>query len=371
MSDAETAPPAPAAPDPVGAPAQPVQPEPRTLLLSFRGTGGEYFRIWIVNLALTVLTLGIYSAWATVRTRRYFRGNTFLGDHSFDYHASPVRILIGRTIALVLLISYNISVNFATFALILWIPAFLAAFPWLINSSQRFNARNTSYRNVRFNFGGRYFGALKAYVLWPLLGVLTLGALMPLARRVGDYYYVNNHSFGGRPFRTGFTAWRIYAIFLIGAAVGLGLFAVAGSAAAIIVPLLPPHYKPGPHDPIMLTVFVFVALFELVFIATGIVVATMVFNLVVRNTVLDGRHKLRSRIQPLVVAWIAITNVFLMLVTLGIYYPWALVRLYRYRVARMALEAQSDLDEFVSESFGTQSAVGEEIAGFFDLDFGL
>jgi uncharacterized membrane protein YjgN (DUF898 family) len=25
----------------------------------FTGSGGEYFRIWIVNLALTILTLGI------------------------------------------------------------------------------------------------------------------------------------------------------------------------------------------------------------------------------------------------------------------------------------------------------------------------
>ena len=33
----------------------------------FVGTGSEYFRIWIVNLLLTIVTLGIYSAWAKVR----------------------------------------------------------------------------------------------------------------------------------------------------------------------------------------------------------------------------------------------------------------------------------------------------------------
>jgi len=37
------------------------------LRLRFTGTGGEYFRIWIVNLFLTVLTLGIYSAWTLLR----------------------------------------------------------------------------------------------------------------------------------------------------------------------------------------------------------------------------------------------------------------------------------------------------------------
>jgi uncharacterized membrane protein YjgN (DUF898 family) len=55
----------------------------------FRGTGREFFRIWIVNFALTLITVGIYSAWAKVRTRRYFYGNTALAGHTFDYHASP------------------------------------------------------------------------------------------------------------------------------------------------------------------------------------------------------------------------------------------------------------------------------------------
>ena len=40
--------------------------------VEFSGRGGEYFRIWIVNLVLTILTFGIYSAWAKVRTKRYF-----------------------------------------------------------------------------------------------------------------------------------------------------------------------------------------------------------------------------------------------------------------------------------------------------------
>ncbi|MDR1854861.1 MAG: DUF898 domain-containing protein, partial [Azoarcus sp.] len=39
--------------------------------LQFTGSGGEYFRIWIVNLLLSILTLGIYSAWAKVRREQY------------------------------------------------------------------------------------------------------------------------------------------------------------------------------------------------------------------------------------------------------------------------------------------------------------
>jgi uncharacterized membrane protein YjgN (DUF898 family) len=61
----------------------------------FTGRGGEYFRIWVVNLLLTVLTLGIYSAWAKVRRAKYFWQNTRLEEHVFDYHGVPLAILRG------------------------------------------------------------------------------------------------------------------------------------------------------------------------------------------------------------------------------------------------------------------------------------
>lgn len=346
---------------------------PRRYQFEFLGTGGEYFGIWIVNLALTVITLGIYSAWATVRTRRYFRGNTMLAGHSFEYHASPVRILIGRLIALTLLIAYNLSVYFSHFALLIWLPLFLVTVPWLITSSLRFNARNTSYRNVRFNFTGTYGGALKSYVLWPILGFLTLGFLMPLARKVADYYYVNHHTFGGRPFETEFTAWHIYRIFLIAIGIGLVLILVLGGLIAASMAVMPHGQTFDPKHPnaFMPLFFLVLIAFEVAFITLGIAIATMVFNLVVNSTVLDGRHKLGANLSVFGIAWIVIANILLTVLTLGIFYPWAQVRIARYRVEHLSLEAASDLDEFTSETFGTQSAVGEEIAGFFDLDFGL
>ena len=61
----------------------------------FTGTGGEYFRIWIVNVMLSVVTLGIYSAWAKVRRLQYFYRHTRISGASFDYHGNPLAILKG------------------------------------------------------------------------------------------------------------------------------------------------------------------------------------------------------------------------------------------------------------------------------------
>jgi hypothetical protein len=86
--------------------------ELRRAQFEFHGRAGEYFGIWIVNVLLTILTLGIYSAWAKVRRQRYFYGNTELAGSNFDYHARPVQILVGRIIVLVLLVAYNLAAGF-------------------------------------------------------------------------------------------------------------------------------------------------------------------------------------------------------------------------------------------------------------------
>ena len=74
---------------------------------SFTGTADAYFGIWIVNILLTILTLGIYAAWAKVRTNRYFYGHTNVAGANFDYLASPIMILKGYLIAVAIFIIYS------------------------------------------------------------------------------------------------------------------------------------------------------------------------------------------------------------------------------------------------------------------------
>jgi uncharacterized membrane protein YjgN (DUF898 family) len=338
----------------------------------FRGTGSEYFRIWIVNLALTILTLGVFSAWAKVRTWRYFYGNTFVGGHAFDYHASPWRILIGRTIAAILFIGYNVTVAFKPLYALPWILILGFAFPWLVNSSLRFNARNTSYRNVRLNFTGKYFEALVAFVVWPLAGLATLFLLMPAARRARDFFFTNNHTFGGRRFRTEFTPWNIYAIYLFGFLLFVTLIAViaAGMWANVYV-LAKGHNILANPIAVQAAYIAIGVLAYLAFLMLAPAINTMVVNLSLNNTTLDGRHRIRSRMSPLVVGWITVTNGFLVLFTLGIFYPWARVRLRRYETRKLALLLDGNIEDYASEAFATQSAVGEEIGSFFAFDFGL
>ncbi len=341
--------------------------------LEFRGSGGEYFRIWIVNLALTIATLGIYSAWAKVRTMRYFRGNTFLAGHPFDYHASAFRILIGRIIAVSVLLGYGVTARLQPLAAIPWAIFFLFITPWLLVSSLRFNARNTSYRSVRFNFVGTLGGAARVYILWPFLSLLfTLFITWPLVHRARDYYFVNNHTFGGKRFHTRFSGWRIFEIYLL--AIGLYLL-MAGAIVALIVAAAVPNKlftagsTPTPSEIVVVVGAYLVFFFMLT--TVQVFVHAMTMNLALNNATLDNRHELRSRLGALRLSWIVVTNAILTLITLGLFYPWASVRLARYETSRFSVLAASDLDEFTSEAIATQGAIGEEIATFFDLGISL
>jgi uncharacterized membrane protein YjgN (DUF898 family) len=66
-----------------------------TYELSFKGTGGELFKVSLVNMLLMLLTLGFYYPWAKVKMTKYIYHNTLLADSPFEYHATPKQILMG------------------------------------------------------------------------------------------------------------------------------------------------------------------------------------------------------------------------------------------------------------------------------------
>ena len=136
--------------------------------VEFTGRGGEYFRIWIVNLVLTILTLGIYSAWAKVRTKRYFYRNTIIGGSPFEYHARPIQILKGRAMVVGAYLAYGL-VNYLNPILgFIVILVFLGFLPWLVVRASVFNARNSSWRDIRFNFNpDAKAEAAKVFLLFP------------------------------------------------------------------------------------------------------------------------------------------------------------------------------------------------------------
>ena len=69
--------------------------------------------------------------------------------------------------------------------------------------------------------------------------------------------------------------------------------------------------------------------------------------------------------------WISVTNLLGILCTLGLYLPFATVRMMRYKLSHMGLIGDADLEAFVAGQAEQISATGEESAEMFDVDISL
>lgn len=336
----------------------------------FTGRGGEYFRIWIVNLALTILTLGIYSAWAKVRRLQYFYRNTAIGGHGFDFHGDPKAILKGRLIAVGLLVTYNVVWQFNMAAGLIALVALLAVLPWLIQRSLCFKLQNSSFRGLRFRFAGALGGAYQAFLLWPVVAYVTLGLLAPLAHREIKRYQHNSSRFADTAFSFDAGAGPFYGIYLklLGMfLLGIVAFAVVASVIALGSFAGADGAKPGTEGFFVWVLIGLVVFYLLLFLAVGPWFAARMQNLVWNHTAL-GPHAFRSGVRARDLFAITLTNFLGIVLTLGLFKPFADIRLARYRLTHMALAAQSDLDEFLAAQERAVSALGEETADVFDVD---
>lgn len=329
-------------------------PARRPVDFEFRGSGGEFFKIWIVNLCLTILTLGIYSAWAKVRTNQYFYGHTSLNNSSFEYTATPMQILKGRLIAFAVFTAYNVVTQIYPLAALPLMLLFAGALPWIITRSLIFSHYNTRYRNIRFGFNGGYRDALMAFVVLPAVAILSLGILFPMVACRQQSWLVNNARFGNTEFKAKLSVGEFYSIYVSGLFL-LGSTLIIFTLAHMFVPHLAP-----------LVPLVMLPFYYLVFIY----ISVKVTNLTLNSSSL-GSHHFESRLQTLPYVGILLTNTLAIILTLGFATPWAMIRTARYRAGCTTALVAGDLNQFVQAQQETQNAFGEELGEVFDLEFGV
>ena len=343
----------------------------------FTGRASEYFGIWIVNVLLTILTLGIYSAWAKVRRNRYFYGNTVLLGRAFEYHAKGLQILIGRLIVLVAFVVLNVIATLVPILVLLPTIVVLIALPWLVAKGLRFSARVTSYRNVRFDFVGGAGGAFKAFILGGLLAVITAGILAPLASRWAARYVGSNLRYGGKAFHTDPRLGPLYKswfLSLVIALVGLAIIALlVFMNLSLILPMIetPGSLTPEQQIPLILSAVIgYIVLFATLGVA-GLFYRAGVRNIVWSATTFDGQHRLLSDMSRTRYTWIAISNVIVTLITFGLMRPWAAVRMARYTAQHTGAALTGDVGELFGAIEAQGSAVGSEFMDFEGVAFGF
>jgi uncharacterized membrane protein YjgN (DUF898 family) len=374
------------------------EPTPGPQQLQFTGTGSEYFRIWIVNLLLTIVTFGAYSAWAKVRRLQYFYRNTQLDGSTFDYHGKPGAILKGRVLALVLVVAYKVAFELSRPATLVVALLLMALVPWLLARSFRFKMVNSSYRGLRFRFAGSAANAYKMLSVFPILiafaaffgwnvavtdasriglGTVVLGIALlvlavctiPLGHYLLKRFQHDNAYFGQTP--VFFDArpaefFRIYARalgFLALGSISAGLFAaITGRMFA--------YFQNTMFGWFFTMLYGVLSAYAFYLFVTPYL-QSRIQNLVWGHTELAG-HRFASSASARQLLLIQATNLLFITLTLGLYKPFAQMRLMKYRVESITIIPDGSLEEFMCDHAGTNDdALGQEAGDLFDIEIAL
>jgi uncharacterized membrane protein YjgN (DUF898 family) len=349
--------------------------------LEFNGSAKEYFRIWIVNLCLTLLTAGIFSAWAKVRKKRYFYSHLTLDGTPFQYLAQPIPILKGRVIAAVLFMLYYATSNFFTALFPYVLGAGLVIAPWVIVQSAAFNARYSAYRNMTFRFDGTYKEALKVISVWGIVPAIVIGTifdwwgkamiagilygllaiLFPWWIRNLRHFIVTKTSYGGHSGQFGATGGEFFGVYFVSGLIIAGLAFVTGIFTMDISIVI----ENKTFTPFLFAIPVYAGyIFGFAYVQANLTNATW-------NKIRLGPVRFFCTLKSFDLAKLYLSNAVGIIVSAGLLIPWAVIRTYRYRVDHTQVLNVDELTKFRGSETDRVQAAGAELSEFFDMDLSL
>jgi uncharacterized membrane protein YjgN (DUF898 family) len=359
-------------------------PSPRLvqeLPLEFRGSPREYFKIWIVNLCLTLVTLGIFSAWAKVRKKRYLYAHTTLDGTPFQYLAQPVPILKGRLIAGAGFLIYYFSRNLFTFLLPWVLVVALIAAPWVIARSAAFKARYSAFRNLTFRFDAGYLATLKTLYAWGLIPAMAVGIILgrngtPWIFRVSSLIFgftfpfwirrlkkfiIEHMEFGGRPGAFSATGGQFFGIYFTAGLIMVGLSIPLGVFTAIMASDQQ-HFW-------FLTYLVPLWGYTSYAVSYAFIRSRSV-NLTWNHTRV-GPLRFKASMKARELFGLYLTNALGIIASAGLLIPWAVMRTLKYRIDHLKVLQKGELSEFKGGDTDSVAALGAETMDIFDLDLSL
>lgn len=380
----------------------------------FHGTGGEFFGIWIVNILLTIVTLGIYSAWAKVRTNNYFYGNTELDGDRFEYLALPMQILVGRIIAVVAIIGWSVMNAFHPAVSIVLGILFLLALPVLAVRNVRFDARVTRFRNVRFNFEGSYLDAYINILLKPLAAyAIVIGGIIAMTFGIkfltasstiiivvsclaGVFFFalsilayawvtvglsqflVNGYRYGSKAFKVTLEVKQYVkitlaacGIFLLGLIALFAISLIMGVSSSIASLLQ--GATAGDINQASMVIYLFGGYFVMLLLSFAVAayVKVRTRNYLFSQTSIEGGLTLNANMTVAGFMFLILTNLLIFIFTLGLGRPWVSVRTARYFAETTQLKG--DLSSITAQDHDAQTsnAIADEMADAFDINLGI
>jgi uncharacterized membrane protein YjgN (DUF898 family) len=385
--------------------------------LRFSGTGGEYFRVWIVNVLLSIVTLGLYTPWARRRTARWFYDHTLIASSPLEFTA-PLRKMVFSFILFALLyIAYQIAAETGQETMVLFfIIAAAALAPYIWGSAMRFRLASTRWRGLQLHFAAGwkdvYLASWPIFVMaatWiaisfglemlaadlgapavrkprgvqfpvvspPMWGLIALGVVVSLLCIIRvEFNYksllvlragIGKQRGRWKPVYSDFV--RIWGATIAVLLAGIALILALGAGALYTLQTLFSNAR-GPAMFVLILVTVLAVFLGLILVSAPARAyrEARMFKLIWSNVGLSQIARFKCDLKHWPFVRLRLKNLLLTLLTLGFYRPFARVSEYRMKADSVTLHVKGGLDQLVGELVQQQEGIGDALADAAGLD---
>jgi len=339
---------------------------------------GEMSQMWPIifkNLIFNILTLSLYRFWGRTNVRRFLWQNIrFMGD-PLEYTGTGKELFVGFLITFVAifiplfgliiwaqtLIQQQSSFGFLLFSLVYILMLFLLLVG--MYKAHKYRLSRTRWRGIRAGLEEGGFKFAFYGLGYYMLTVLTLGLLMPFVDNKLYSYQANRSRFGTAKLSYRAKSGPLYSAFFLSILIMIGvivlLFLVLGVSALTQVS--------GGNASV--SSIITLLLVYMIYIG-GIGLAFTIYNFAQlkhfwgNTNIVNSTFVFEGTLKGLILTFLG--NLLIIVITLGIAYPIAQMRLVRFITNNLSLSGNLNLSK-IQQTSGDNPEFGEGLAEGFDM----
>ncbi|MGG7662637.1 YjgN family protein [Dyadobacter sp. BHUBP1] len=309
-----------------------------TRQLTFHGEGAKLFGIYIVNILLTIVTFGLYYPWARAALLKYMYEESEFEGSRFTFHGTGKEMFIGfiKAIGIFVVLYCILLGGIATqkptlmmIGLAVFYIGFLLLIPIAIHGALRYRASRSSWRGIHFGYRGDRKELLNTFIIGSIITLITFGIYGAWLIIELRKYIFKNLRFGNIT------------------------FSYEGEGGAFFWLNIKGYFL----TLLTLGIYAFWWVKDL-------------FNYYVNNIrMYQGETRLAFRSTATAGGYfkLLIVNVLIIVLSLGLATPWAIVRTMQFVFSNIHIDGPLDVDAIIQTEADYTDATGEDLADMIDI----
>lgn len=344
-------------------------------------------RLCLVNLLLTIITLGIYSFWAKAKVRKNIWAGVHIDGEPLQYTGTGGELFKGFLIVAFLIflpvglfyVGLGVMLSplhpITLLSPLLLAPLFFFLIGVAVYRATRYRLSRTLWRGVRGTLNGSAVTYSFKNIGYMLLNIITLGFFIPKASLKLTSYIGNTAEFGSEPLRFSASAKPLYAKFIPLWTVGVIILSIYGYLIYLVISaLLQSNYSEAEIENIisenLISNFHFMPIVFVLFIVGFILF--LIYQTALLRTIIGGFGYQSVRLSAPNIRtwsffWLLFTNYLIVAFSFSLFIPVAVRRIAAYLVSRIECEGKIDADSIMQNQRALDQS-GEGLASAFEVD---